>query len=107
MLTGKLIELQTATFRQLCADCESILEVVARFLALLELYREGLIEFDQAVALGELTVRWTGDAAGGLNLALAIDEYGDEEPPEPDPDADADAGIEPVADPEAVEEETL
>jgi segregation and condensation protein A len=47
--------------------------VVARFLALLELYREGLIGFDQVQALGELTVRWTaGDDAG---TALQVDEY--------------------------------
>ena len=48
------------TFRALCSDCQSTLEVVARFLALLELYREGLVTFDQVEALGELTVRWTG-----------------------------------------------
>ena len=61
ILREKLIRLRTATFRALCADCESTLEVVARFLALLELYREGLVEFDQVIALGELTVHWTGD----------------------------------------------
>ena len=52
------------------------LEVVARFLALLELYREGLVAFDQVDALDELTVRWTGGdgtAEGGLDLD--IDEY--------------------------------
>jgi segregation and condensation protein A len=68
----------TASFRTLCADCQSTLEVVARFLALLELYREGMVGFAQVQALGELTVRWTGtdeDAAG-----LDIDEYGDEVP---------------------------
>ena len=37
---------------------------MARFLGLLELYREGLVAFDQAEALGELHVRWTGRAAG-------------------------------------------
>ena len=52
----------------LCADCESTLEVVARFLALLELYREGLVGFDQVQALGELTVRWTGPADGDAEL---------------------------------------
>jgi segregation and condensation protein A len=61
-----------ATFRALCADCRSTLEVVARFLALLELYREGLVGFAQVQALGELTVQWTGgDAAEDLD----IDEY--------------------------------
>jgi segregation and condensation protein A len=75
----QLMRLGTASFRTLCADCQSTLEVVARFLALLELFRDGLVGFDQVQALGELTVRWTGtgeSAAGGLN----IDEYGEDEP---------------------------
>jgi segregation and condensation protein A len=85
----QLMRLGTASFRTLCVDCQSTLEVVARFLALLELFREGLVGFDQVQALGELTVRWTGtdeSAAGGLN----IDEYGEDEPAGP---ADADAGV--------------
>ena len=57
ILREKLLRLRTATFRALCADCQSTLEVVARFLALLELYREGLVAFDQMTALGELTVQ--------------------------------------------------
>ncbi len=87
-LRDKLIRVRTATFRSLCADCASTLEVVARFLALLELYRDGLVAFEQIQALGELTVRWTGpdDAAG----ELSVDEYaGTPEPPEPPPVADA------------------
>jgi segregation and condensation protein A len=73
LLRDRLRRAGTATFRVLCADCESTLEVVARFLALLELYREGLVGFAQVQALGELTVRWTGgdDATGELD----IDEY--------------------------------
>jgi segregation and condensation protein A len=86
ILREKLLRLRTATFRSLCSDCRSTLEIVARFLALLELYREGLVTFDQVQALGELTVRWIGDDSAGS--ALAIDEYGDEEP-SPDEDADA------------------
>ena len=50
----------SATFSLLVADCENTLEVVARFLALLELYREGLVDFEQPVSLDELTVRWIG-----------------------------------------------
>jgi len=76
ILRQKLLRLGTATFRTLCGDCQSTLEVVARFLALLELYRESLVGFDQVDALGELTVRWTGGdgtAEGGLDLD--IDEY--------------------------------
>ncbi|MEJ5945049.1 ScpA family protein [Pseudokineococcus basanitobsidens] len=49
----------TATFRDLSADAGSLLVVVARFLALLELFRDGSVALDQADALGELTVRWT------------------------------------------------
>ncbi|KAA0016179.1 segregation and condensation protein A [Antrihabitans cavernicola] len=49
-----------ATFRELIADCEHPVEVVGRFLALLELYREKAVEFIQEDALGELSVSWTG-----------------------------------------------
>jgi segregation and condensation protein A len=73
ILRDKLVRLTTATFRALCADCGSTLEIVARFLALLELYREGLVVFDQVTSLGELTVRWTGDASG--DLKITVDEY--------------------------------
>ena len=51
------------SFRGLTADCNGTLEVVARFLGLLELFREGLVAFEQAEALGELHVRWTGGSA--------------------------------------------
>ena len=76
ILRDRLVRLKVATFRNLCADCRNTLEVVARFLALLELYREGLVVFDQLEALGELTVRWTGD--GSAPVTLSFDEYGDE-----------------------------
>lgn len=54
------------TFRALVDDCENTLEVVARFLGLLELYRDGEVVFEQVTALAELQVRWVvaaGDAA--------------------------------------------
>jgi segregation and condensation protein A len=50
----------TVSFRALTADCEHTLEVVARFLALLELYRQQRVSFDQLTPLGELHVRWIG-----------------------------------------------
>jgi segregation and condensation protein A len=58
----KLRALGSAPFDLLCAGCRQTIEVVARFLALLELYREGRIAFEQEVPLGELTVRWVADA---------------------------------------------
>jgi len=49
-----------ATFRDLVADCEERIEVVVRFLALLELYREGKIDLMQAETFGEIEVAWKG-----------------------------------------------
>ncbi|MGH3731028.1 MAG: segregation and condensation protein A [Micromonosporaceae bacterium] len=72
LLRDRLLRSRTASFRTLTSDCQSTLEVVARFLALLELYREGLVGFDQVEALGELTVRWTG--ADDVD-DLEVDEY--------------------------------
>jgi segregation and condensation protein A len=67
-----LLRHRAASFRSLCRDCRNILEVVARFLALLELYREGMVAFEQVQALGELTIRWTG---GDEPVTLEVDEY--------------------------------
>jgi segregation and condensation protein A len=60
ILRERLRRSGSSTFRSLISDCESTLEVVARFLGLLELYRDGSVAFDQAAALAELRVRWTG-----------------------------------------------
>lgn len=67
-----------ASFRTLTADAESTLVVVARFLALLELFRDGSVGFDQVVPLGELTVRWTGSGEGAVLEAVSdFDEQDD------------------------------
>ena len=58
ILAGRLRTLGRATFRQLTSDCAGTYEVVARFLALLELFREGSVSFEQLVPLGELYVTW-------------------------------------------------
>jgi segregation and condensation protein A len=60
LLRDRLRRTGGGSFRALTADCASTLAVVARFLALLELYREGVLAFEQFEALGELQVRWTG-----------------------------------------------
>jgi segregation and condensation protein A len=73
LLRDRLRRAGSATFSLLVADCESTLEVVARFLALLELYREGLIEFEQPVSLDELTVRWVGGDAP--DAEFDVDDY--------------------------------
>lgn len=81
ILRGRLARVGAATFRALCQDCQSTLEVVARFLALLELYREGVLSFDQVQALGELHVRWIGGQGAAGAAEIEIDEYGDEPAP--------------------------
>ncbi|MEV6301405.1 segregation/condensation protein A [Actinoplanes sp. NPDC051861] len=83
LLRDRLRRAGSATFSLLVADCDNTLEVVARFLALLELYREGLVDFEQPVSLDELIVRWIGgDDSGG---ELDIDDY---EGTRPDPEAE-------------------
>jgi segregation and condensation protein A len=73
LLRDRIMRAGSATFTLLIADCENTLEVVARFLALLELYREGLIDFEQPLSLEVLTVRWIGGEAADKDLD--IDEY--------------------------------
>ena len=69
------------TFRSLCSDSPDTLTTVARFLSLLELFREGAVAFDQVTALGELTVRWTGDEALDVD-ELIQDEFEGQPPAE-------------------------
>jgi len=52
---------QWASFTELVADCEIPIEIVGRFLALLELYRSRAVAFEQLEPLGVLQVAWTGD----------------------------------------------
>ncbi|THA27119.1 segregation/condensation protein A [Streptomyces sp. RKND-216] len=81
VVVARLRELGEARFRDLVADAPDTLTVVARFLALLELYRERAVALDQPEALGDLTVRWTGGAATGR--PLVTDEF--DQGPQPQP----------------------
>jgi segregation and condensation protein A len=63
VLRTKLAEAGRATFAELVGDCEHSIEVVARFLGLLDLYKENVILFHQEEALAELHVEWTGGSA--------------------------------------------
>ncbi|MDK3254967.1 segregation and condensation protein A [Blastococcus capsensis] len=62
LVRNQLVRAGTTSFRALTADCGHTREVVARFLALLELYRQQRVVFEQLIPLGELHVRWTGEA---------------------------------------------
>ncbi|MEZ5116518.1 MAG: segregation/condensation protein A [Candidatus Nanopelagicales bacterium] len=109
VLVDRLRRAGTATFRALVSDADTTLIVVGRFLALLELYREGVVHFDQITPLGELTVRWTGEQSGEVDVQ---DEFDDEQPDQradgPQAEtADTESGTDPdaAADPEARDDE--
>ncbi len=59
-LLDELPRIGRATFAELTADLVERLEVVVRFLAVLELYKQGWIDLEQVDSLGALTVVWTG-----------------------------------------------
>ena len=77
ILRDRLRRTGSATFRTLVSDCATTLDVVGRFLGLLELYRDGVVAFDQIEALTELRVRWIGgdDRAAGTDHDDVDEEY--------------------------------
>ncbi|WP_410557246.1 segregation and condensation protein A [Actinomadura fulvescens] len=77
IVVERLRRMGTATFRELTDDVDGTYQVVARFLALLELYRDLSVSFEQAEPLGELHITWTGPDEGDVE----VDEY--EGSPEP------------------------
>ena len=74
ILVTALRRARTSTFRTLIADADGTIVVVARFLALLELYREGAVAFEQIDPLGELHIRWTGTDDGEVEVPDEFDE---------------------------------
>jgi segregation and condensation protein A len=79
LLRVRLAAAGSATFGELVSDCEHTLEVVARFLALLELYRESAVRFEQTAALDELHVHWIGGSVEEASAAAEQDLEGAEE----------------------------
>lgn len=77
ILVGRLRRQRVSTFRALIADCDSRMLVIGRFLALLEMYREALVTFEQMAPLGDLTIRWTGTSEGDIDLHDDYDTAGD------------------------------
>jgi len=64
---------KTMSFRALVSDASNTLVVVARFLALLELFKEGSVRFEQVVALGELQITWVGSVEGEIRVSDEFD----------------------------------
>jgi segregation and condensation protein A len=89
IVVDRLRRTGTMTFRALCGDSPDTLTTVARFLSLLELFREGAVAFEQVTALGELSVRWTGSDDADVD-ELITDEFDGTSPPDDESDDQAD-----------------
>jgi len=90
-LAARLRELRRASFRQLTADCTATYEIVASFLAVLELYREDRISLEQLTPLGDIYVTWNAAGDDDDDVAIDMDEDMDEGMDEGDPrDVDED-----------------
>ncbi len=88
LIVSRLREQTSLSFRTLTADASDKLVVVARFLALLELFRERAISFEQLNPLGELTIRWLGNEIDADAIGAEFDQA---ETSEPAPDLNEDA----------------
>lgn len=84
VIVNRLRRSRTSTFRALVADADSVLVVVGRFLALLELYREHVVLFEQIAPLGDLTIRWVGSDDGDVEVTdeFDVEREIDQEPSE-------------------------
>jgi segregation and condensation protein A len=80
VVVDRLQQQRAMTFRALTTDSPTMLTTVARFLALLELFRDGAVAFEQLTPLGELTVRWTGGEESEWAISDEFDQTSD--PPE-------------------------
>lgn len=73
VVVDRLRRSRSLTFRALTGDSPDLVTTVCRFLALLELFREGAVAFEQLTPLGELTIRWTGTDEGDLSISDEFD----------------------------------
>jgi len=77
LLVPRLRRAGRATFRSLCVDSPDTLTTVARFLAILELYRDGVVELQQASSYAQLCVVWTGEPDGAVSVSSEYDGEAD------------------------------
>lgn len=78
LVVDRLRRQRVMTFRSLTSDAGDVQTKVARFLAILELFRESMIAFEQATPLGELTIQWTGSDEGDIDVGDEFDEGADQ-----------------------------
>ncbi|MEY4137723.1 MAG: hypothetical protein RL205_1851 [Actinomycetota bacterium] len=85
IIADRMRRQRTSTFRALVADCDTTMLIVGRFLALLELYRDAMVAFEQITPLGDLTIRWTGPDEGEISIT---DEFEGTAPVDDTPETD-------------------
>lgn len=73
-LMDELPRFERISFRDLTAALVERLEIIVRFLAVLELFKQGFIEVEQASRFGDIDIRWTGGDSGRADLEL-VDAY--------------------------------
>jgi segregation and condensation protein A len=78
-LLDELPRVGRITFRELTGSLVERLEVVVRFLAILELYKQGLVELEQATTFGELSIVWLGEESPEYEPTgrAGVDSYGE------------------------------
>jgi segregation and condensation protein A len=70
-----LPKLGKVTFRQITEAIHDRIEVVVRFLAILELYKQGRVTLEQSDRFGDIEVQWTAGDDTGFEAVLQIDDY--------------------------------
>ncbi len=75
-LVEELPRVGRISFARLTSGLVERLEIIVRFLAVLEMFKQGLVDLDQATSFGELTVSWLGPASGGSEPVIdLVEEY--------------------------------
>ena len=74
-LADELPRVGRISFRRLTGDLVERLEIIVRFLAVLELFTQGLVDLDQAERFGDIQIVWLGDTAGGVLDPELVDSY--------------------------------
>lgn len=74
-LIDELPRIRRISFRRLTADLVERLEVIVRFLALLELFKQGFVELVQSDKFGDIEISWTGGDEDTSVSVLSVDDY--------------------------------
>ena len=73
-LVEELPRIGRISFRRLTADLVERLEVIVRFLAVLELFKQGFVDLDQPERFGDIQISWIGDDEVTAD-AILVDAY--------------------------------